>query len=92
MARAKKARPKRQLFLFFRLLGGTTSGIPSRSVRLADRREGVCDHLVCEPLESLVVSLGLSLDIGRSCGMNLSIQEFGMKSREGAESAQTGYE
>ena len=61
------------------------------STRWTDRREGVCDHRTCEPLESLVESLGLSRGSGLSCGMILLIQEFGMKSREGAESAQLEY-
>lgn len=91
MARAKKARPKRQLFPFFRLPGETTSGVPSRPTRRTDRREGICHHRTCEPLESLVESLGLSRGSGPSCGMILLIQELVMKSREGAQSAQPEY-
>ncbi len=91
MARAKKARPKRQLFPFFRLPGGTTSEISSTSTRSTDRRDCVCDHCTCEPLESLVESLGLSRGRGLSCGMILLIQEFGVESSERAESAQLEY-
>ena len=69
IARAKKARPKRQLFPFFRLPDRTTSGIPSMSTRRTDRREGVCDHRTCEPLETLVESLGLSRGSVLSRGM-----------------------
>ena len=91
MVRAKKARPKRHPFPFFRLPNGTTPDIPSMSTPWIDRREGVCDHRTCAPLETLVKALGLSRDSGLSSGMILLMQEFGMESREGAESAQPEY-